>query len=184
MTDNDTIEYGGPRHAGQHEGIKARQPTDYGSLMREPRDKNPAVQPDHGLLRDLVHATYWLDDGLQAYMREHASASLPRAQSMMLVYISEGVDRPSDLARRLRVSKQAVQQGLKELIAKDIVTIEPDPQNGRQKLVRFTTHGRELRDIAREGLESLETILQAAHRLAAGEIHARGIGHKLGNRAG
>ena len=90
-------------------------------------------QPEHGLLRDLVHATYWLDDGLQAYMREHAGLSLPRAQSMMMVYLSEGVDRPADLAARLRVSKQAVQQGLKELTGKDMVTIEPDPDNGRQK---------------------------------------------------
>jgi DNA-binding MarR family transcriptional regulator len=111
------------------------------------------------LCRDLVHATYWLDDGLQGYMREHAAISLPRAQSMMMVYLSEGVDRPSDLAMRLRVSKQAVQQGLKELIAKNIVTIEPDPENGRQKLVRFTEHGRELRDVAREGLENLEAKL-------------------------
>ena len=116
-------------------------------------------QPEHGLLRDLVHATYWLDDGLQAYMREHAGLSLPRAQSMMMVYLSEGVDRPADLAARLRVSKQAVQQGLKELTAKDMVTIEPDPDNGRQKIVRFTEHGRELRDIAREGLESIQATL-------------------------
>jgi len=27
-------------------------------------------------------------------MREHAGMSLPRAQSMMMVYLAEGVDRP------------------------------------------------------------------------------------------
>jgi DNA-binding MarR family transcriptional regulator len=127
-------------------------------------------QPGHGLLRDLVHATYWLDDGLQTYMREHAGLSLPRAQSMMMVYIAEGVDRPADLAVRLRVSKQAVQQGLKELIAKDMVTTEADPENGRQKIVRFTEHGRELRDIARKGLESLEA--QLIRRIGADRLHA------------
>lgn len=128
--------------------------------MHEQRDEGAAAQSDYGLLRDLVHATYWLDDGLQAYMREHAGMSLPRAQSMMMVYISEGVDRPSDLAKRLRVTKQAVQQGLKELIAKNILTIEPDPNNGRQKLIRLTDHGRELRNIARQGLEDLEATLK------------------------
>ena len=117
------------------------------------------IPDEHGLLRELVHATYWIDDGLQAYMREHAGLPLPRAQSMMMVYISEGVDRPADLAIRLRVSKQAVQQGLKELMAKDIVTVEPDPNSGRQKLVRFTSHGRALRDIARQGLSSVESHL-------------------------
>ena len=78
---------------------------------------------------------------------------------MMMVYLSEGVDRPADLARQLRISKQAVQQGLKELVAKDMVTIEPDPSSGRQKIVRFTEHGRELRDVARKGLQSLESLL-------------------------
>ena len=126
------------------------------------------VNPDHELLRDLVHAAYWLDDGLQAYMHQHAGMSLPRAQSMMMIYLTEGVDRPSDLARQLRVSKQAVQQGLKALIAKDVVTLEPDPRNGRQKLVRLTEHGRELRDIARRGLESLETEL--TQRVGAAQV--------------
>ncbi|MCB1686796.1 MAG: winged helix-turn-helix transcriptional regulator [Pseudomonadales bacterium] len=111
------------------------------------------------LLRDLVHATYWIDDGLQAYMKQHAGMSLPRAQSMMMVYLSEGIDRPADLAKRLRISKQAVRQGLKELMTKEMVTLEPDPTNGRQKIVRFTPRGRELRDIAKEGLGDLERLL-------------------------
>lgn len=112
-----------------------------------------------GLLSELVHATYWLDDSLQAYMRTHAGMSLPRAQSMMMVYIAEGVDRPADLAIRLRVSKQAVQQGLKALAEKDIVAIDPDPTNRRQKIIHFTEHGRELRNIARRGLSALESTL-------------------------
>ena len=129
------------------------------SALRSPRALATDAHADHGLLRDLVHATYWLDDGLQAYMREHAGLSLPRAQSMMMVYLAEGIDRPADLAIRLRVSKQAVQQALKELISKDMVTIEPDPANGRQKLVRFTEHGRKMRNIAQQGLTSLEAEL-------------------------
>lgn len=131
--------------------------------MKRTRRAAAAVDGDitrnHVLLRDLVHATYWIDDGLQAYMKQHAGMSIPRAQSMMMVYLTEGVDRPADLAKRLRVSKQAVQQGLKELMAKDMVRVEPDPTSGRQKIVRLTEHGRALRDIAREGLEGLERLL-------------------------
>jgi DNA-binding MarR family transcriptional regulator len=121
-----------------------------------PDNRQPATATGPALLRALVHATYWMDDGLQAYMKEHAGISLPRAQSMMMVYISEGVDSPTALARRLRVSKQAVRQGLKELMAKDMVTLEPDPTNRRQKVVRFTEHGRALREVAQEGLQALE----------------------------
>jgi DNA-binding MarR family transcriptional regulator len=113
----------------------------------------------HGLLRALVHATYWLDDGLQAYMKHHADISLPRAQSMAMVYLTEGVDRPSDLAGKLAVSKQAAQQVLKELRLKNMIEIHPDPDNGRQKRIVLTDYGRDLQAIAKRGLWSLETEL-------------------------
>lgn len=124
---------------------------------REARLADAAIE--HGLLRTLVHAAYWLDDGLQAYMKAHAAISLPRAQSMAMIYLTEGVDRPSDLASTLRVSKQATQQVLKELQLKGIITLEPDPNNGRQKFVVFTDFGRELGEIAKRGLFELEAEL-------------------------
>ena len=119
----------------------------------------PEAIEGHGLLRALVHGTYWLDDGLQAYMRTHADLTLPRAQSMAMVYLTEGVDRPSDLAAKLRVSKQAAQQVLKELQHKGIIEVHPDPDNGRQKLISLTDYGRDLRRIAHRGLGELETEL-------------------------
>lgn len=124
------------------------------------KSNKPLLGSDaHGLLRTLVHATYWLDDGLQAYMQQHAEVSLPRAQSMAMVYLTEGVDRPSDLAVKLAVSKQAAQQVLKELRNKGLIEMQPDPHNGRQKRVVLTAYGRELRTIAMRGLFSLETEL-------------------------
>ncbi len=123
---------------------------------------------DQGLLRTLVHATYWLDDGLQAYMKKHAGLSLPRAQSMAMVYLTEGVDRPSDLALKLRVSKQATQQALKELVNKGMITMVPDPNNGRQKLVQLTDHGRDMRHLAKQALAEMETEL--ARRIGAGPV--------------
>ncbi len=130
--------------------------------MTENNPKEPALldNEEHGLLRTLVHATYWLDDGLQAHMHKHASISLPRAQSMAMVYLTEGVDRPSDLAIKLAVSKQAAQQVLKELARKGMIRMEPDPNNGRQKRVVLTDYGRELREIARQGLFALDKELR------------------------
>ncbi len=129
-------------------------------MKEENSSEVPLLDDDeHGLLRSLVHATYWLDDGLQAHMRKHANLSLPRAQSMAMIYLTEGVDRPSDLAGKLAVSKQAAQQVLKELAKKGIIRMEPDPQNGRQKRVVFTDYGRELRSIAKQGLFALDAEL-------------------------
>ena len=129
-----------------------------------------ALDEDYRLLNELVHAAYWLDDGLQAYMREHSGMSLPRAQSMMMVYISDGVDRPSDLAKRLRVSKQSVQQGLKALMAKNILALDPDPHNRRQKIIHFTEYGRELRNVARQGISCLHAAL--AQRIGPARLRA------------
>lgn len=122
------------------------------------------------LLRSLMRAFYWLDDGLQAHMAQQAGLSVPRAQSMVMLALAEGLRRQADLAERLGVSKQAVQQALKELVAKDLVRVRPDPDNGRQRIVEFTARGERMRDVAREGLRDLEALLNrriGARRLAA-----------------
>lgn len=137
--------------------------------MAEANLSDPEQEPaEQGLLRTLVHATYWIDDGLQAYMKKHAGLSLPRAQSMAMVYLTEGVDRPSDLAQKLRVSKQATQQALKELVNKGMIIMLDDPNNGRQKLVQLTDHGRDMRLLAKRALAELETEL--ARRIGAGQL--------------
>jgi len=129
-----------------------------------------AAHEDRVLLRSLMRAFYWLDDGLQAHMQQHAGLCVPRAQSMVMIALAEGLRRQTDLAERLGVSKQAVQQALKELVAKDLVRVLPDPHNGRQRIVEFTARGERMRDVAREGLRDLEALLTrriGARRLAA-----------------
>ena len=122
------------------------------------------------LLRKLLHAFYWVDDGLQAHMMRETGLSLPRAQSMMMACIDDGVTRQSDMATHLRVSKQAVQQALKALVAKGFVTVRSDPANGRQKIVAFTARGRKMRAIALVGIERLETEL--AQRIGEDRLRA------------
>ncbi|MCR9277731.1 MAG: MarR family winged helix-turn-helix transcriptional regulator [Pseudomonadaceae bacterium] len=122
------------------------------------------------LLRSLVHATYWLDDGLQGYMRAHAGMSLPRAQSMLMVYITEGITRQLELAAVLRVSKQAIGQAIRELEGKGIVRLVRDPENGRRKHVELTAKGKRLGVIANTGLRLLESEL--ANRIGARDVRA------------
>ena len=122
------------------------------------------------LTRTLAHAFYWMDDGLQQYMQARAGFSLPRAQSMMMICIGDGINRQSDIARHLRVSKQAVRQGIRELETKGLVLIEPDPSNGRQKVLTFTAKGEQMRAIAREGLTRMEQVLE--QRIGATQVAA------------
>lgn len=140
----------------------------------QPGEEAPPGEPGgvagEMLLRKLLHAFYWVDDGLQAHMLRETGLSLPRAQSMMMACIDDGVTRQADMARHLRVSKQAVQQALKELVAKGFVTVEPDPANGRQKVVSMTARGREMREIALAGIQALEETL--AQRIGADRLAA------------
>jgi len=122
------------------------------------------------LLRELLHAFYWLDDGLQAHMRNTAGFSLPRAQSMVMVCIGDGIHRQSDIATTLRVSKQAVQQAVKVLVAKGFVRIVADPDSRRQRRVVFTPRGEAMRDLAAEGLRRIEAEL--ARRIGRARLAA------------
>lgn len=114
----------------------------------------------HTLPRNLLLAYTWVDDGLQNYLRAHAAFSVPRAQSMLMVCIGDGIHRQSEMAKVLQVSKQAVRQGIRELAEKALVEVVPDPDNQRSKLVRFTEEGKTIRETARRGMIEVEKRLQ------------------------
>jgi len=59
--------------------------------------------------------------------------------------------RPSELAARLGVSKQAANDLVRELEAKGYIRLEPDPDDGRAKRIVATDRGRQASDIAQEG---------------------------------
>ncbi|MCP5180181.1 MAG: winged helix-turn-helix transcriptional regulator [Pseudomonadales bacterium] len=125
---------------------------------REPTDL-PDEAYDRYLLRTLLHAFYWVDDGLQAIMAKKTGVSLPRAQVMVLICIGDGIQRQLDIAHTLHVSKQAVQQAVKELQAKKLVQVLPDPENGRQRIVVYTTEGNAMRIEAARALEHVQRTL-------------------------
>lgn len=58
--------------------------------------------------------------------------------------------RPSELGARLRLSKQAVNDLVRELEAKGYITLEPDPDDGRAKRIVATERGRLADDTAQE----------------------------------
>ena len=61
----------------------------------------------------------------------------------ILQFIGPSGARPADIARRLGVSRQAVQQMIDALEADGVVLRSPDPDDGRGKIVRLTDKGAE-----------------------------------------
>ena len=101
---------------------------------------------------------------------EHVVAAgfddLGRAHVRLFRYpTAEGL-RPSELADRLQVSKQSVNDLLRDLEARGYLVREPDPDDGRARVVRLTDRGRALEDAAYEGAAS-------AQRLIADQLGAR-----------
>lgn len=139
-------------------------------MAERPSSARRARRQNHVLLGTLLRAFYWFDDGLQAQMRRHADFSLPRAQSMLMVALSEGVTTQAALAKRLKVSKQAIQQALRPMVQKGLVRIDPDPDNGRQRLVRLTATGEAMCEVARDALQTLEKEL--ARRIGRDRLEA------------
>lgn len=97
------------------------------------------------LMMHLFQRFCWLDERLQARLHDHGWPDVSRAQSMVMINIVSGVTRPSDIARRLGISRQAIHTTVAQMIAKDIVTLEPDPDDARHKRLTLTPFGERMR---------------------------------------
>jgi len=64
------------------------------------------------------------------------------ARAAVVAHLDRGGTRQALLAKRLGLSKQAVQQFVDELERDGIVERKPDPDDSRAKIVTFTAHGR------------------------------------------
>jgi DNA-binding MarR family transcriptional regulator len=83
-----------------------------------------------------------LDEIAQAEVNRRAGRRLlTPALVRLLPHLSRGGIRPTELARRVDVTKQAVGQALAALEAMRLVELVPDPSDGRARLVRLTDAG-------------------------------------------
>lgn len=64
--------------------------------------------------------------------------------------------RPSDLAARLQLSKQSINDLVRHLEQAGYLTLEPDPEDGRARRVRLTVKGKRLQRSAREAAAAAE----------------------------
>jgi DNA-binding MarR family transcriptional regulator len=112
------------------------------------------------LMRGLLHAFYWMDESLQNHLRAGGWPRVSRSQSMIMVNVSDGITRPVDLARNLGISRQAVQQVLADMEKQGLITLVPDPDDARAKIVRFSPRGKGIVDAALRAITSIERELE------------------------
>ncbi len=128
------------------------------------------------VLLSLLRGFYWFDEGLQNYLQARGWPVVTRPQSMVMANLVLGVQRPSDIARNMGVSRQAIHATINQMVELGMVELIDDPKNGRVKLIAPTKMGETMRVDAQASMilmgEELgrrlgkANFLKAAHLLA------------------
>ncbi|MBE1530015.1 DNA-binding MarR family transcriptional regulator [Sphingopyxis sp. OAS728] len=103
----------------------------------------------------------WLDEGLQARLHDHGWPDVNRPQSMVMTNIVSGVVRPSDIARNLGVSRQAIHSTINQMVKLGIVQLEVDPADRRHMIVSLTDLGARMRKDAQRSMDELTAQIAA-----------------------
>ena len=112
----------------------------------------------------------WLDEGLQARLHDHGWPDVNRPQSMVMTNIVSGIVRPSDIARNLGVSRQAIHSTIGQMVKLGIVQLEVDPEDRRHMIVSLTGLGARMRKDAQRSMDALTA--QIAARLGEDRFDA------------
>ena len=125
---------------------------------------------------------HWFLDQIYTHVVAAGFGDLGRAHVGLFRYPTAAGHRPSELADRLQVSKQSVNDLLRDLEARGYLTREGDPTDGRARVVRLTDRGRALEDAVHEGARAAQRSI--AEELAISEKtvarHVSNILAKLG----
>ncbi len=104
------------------------------------------------LLLSLLQGFYWFDEGLQNYLQARGWPSVTRPQSMVMANIVLGVRRPSDIARNMGVSRQAIHATINQMVGLGMIALTDDASNRRVKVVQLTPLGETMRRDAQQAM--------------------------------
>jgi DNA-binding MarR family transcriptional regulator len=79
---------------------------------------------------------------------------------MIMVHVVRGITRPSDIARNLGVSRQAVHTTINQMIELGLLELEKDGDDGRSKRVVITPTGQQMRAVAQEAMRVMSGALE------------------------
>ncbi|ABK65709.1 MarR family winged helix-turn-helix transcriptional regulator [Mycobacterium avium] len=122
-------------------------------------------RPTAELLRDGFR---WFAQCLEIRSAAAGEPDLSPGAAMTMSYLDAAPVKPSDLARRMQVSRQRVHAVLRELSAAGLVELVRDPTSGRDKLIRVTPAGK--RRLRRVAAALAELDQRAAEQLGAEDL--------------
>lgn len=119
------------------------------------RDLRRRFMRTNQLIIALFQRFCWLDEGLQARLHDRGWPDVSRPQSMIMTNIVSGVVRPSDIARNMGLSRQAVHNTINQMTRLGIVEVSPDPSDRRHMVVSLTETGVQMRKDAQRAMDKL-----------------------------
>lgn len=96
---------------------------------------------------------------LLSKLRQDGFAGLKASQLIFLGSLDCGVNFAAQLARTLRVSRQAVHKTVRELEGAGWLATRPDAALGNQRVIVFTDEGERIMSCARTHFLTLDTLL-------------------------
>lgn len=97
------------------------------------------------LIVSLLQGYEWFDEGLQQSLRARGWPILTRPESMIMHHVILGIVRPSDIARSLGLTRQAVHTTIAQIVEKGVFELVPDPEDRRIRAVALTETGKAMR---------------------------------------
>lgn len=102
------------------------------------------MQAAESLIVPLLQAFFWFDDGLQSFLQARGWDQVTRPQSMVMANVVIGVHKPSDIARNLGISRQAVHTTINQMVEMGMLELRDDVNDRRAKIVAVSEKGREM----------------------------------------
>ena len=125
-------------------------------------------------IAQLLGGFEWFDEGLQRSLLRRGWPVLTRPESIIMIHVLLGIRRPSDLARRLSLTRQAIHVTLAKIVEKGLFLLEPDPSDKRMVAVSLTPMGQAMINDANRIVDCLTITL--AERLGPALFQALIVG--------
>ena len=103
-----------------------------------------------------------MDEGLQAALHAKGWPDVNRPQSMVMTNVVSGIVRPSEIARNLGISRQAIHSTLAQMVKLGMIELDVDPQDRRHHVVSLTEKGARMRQDAQLSMDALSAQIAGA----------------------
>ncbi len=114
---------------------------------------------------------------LRADMVRHAHAvgfaDLQPAHNAVFATLPPEGARSVDMAARAGITRQSMGEVLRDMAGKDLVTMTPDPDDGRAKVVRLTDRGRDIAGAGYDRIRDIDALLREEYGDDAVDIACR-----------